>query len=130
MTGGAKEIATKIGYDLQDAGYDVLLAGVKSSSAADLSGYEVVVVGGPIYAGKPATTVQTYLGSFTPPADAKVGVFGYGNVKIDNANHAAVQQDVAPLPASSAVTFNAVVKAVSNEDSTVQLQEFVNSLLS
>ncbi len=47
LTGGAKDIATKIGYDLQDAGYDVLLAGVKSSSASDLSGYDVVVVGGP-----------------------------------------------------------------------------------
>ncbi|MGD6852222.1 MAG: hypothetical protein ACQCN6_09215 [Candidatus Bathyarchaeia archaeon] len=130
LTGGAKDIATKIGYNLQDAGYDVLLAGVKSSSAADLSGYDVVVVGGPIYAGKPASTIQAYLDSFTPQADAKIGAFDYGSAKIDNANQIAVQQDVAPLPTSSTVTLNAVVKAVTSEDSTTQLQSFVNSLLS
>lgn len=130
LSGGAKDVATKIGYNLQDAGYDVLLAGVKSSSAADLAGYSVVVVGGPIYAGKPASNIQAYLDSFTPPADAKVGVFGYGSVKIDDTNSTAVQQDVAPLPSGSTVTLNAVVKVVANEDANAKLEGFVNSLLS
>jgi len=46
LTGGAKDAATKIGYNLQDAGYNVTLAGVKSGVAADVAGYDVIVVGG------------------------------------------------------------------------------------
>ena len=60
LSGGAKDVATKIGYDLQDAGYNVTLAGVKSDTAADIVGYDVVVVGGPIYGGKPAKSKQEY----------------------------------------------------------------------
>lgn len=58
LSGGAKGVATKIGYNLQSSGYDVVLAGVKSSTAANITGYNVIVVGGPISAGKPASTVQ------------------------------------------------------------------------
>ena len=95
--GGAKDVATKIGYNLQDTGYDVTLAGVKSSTAANLTGYAIVVVGGPIYAGKPASSIQSYLNSLNPPANATVGVFGYGSVQVDNTNQTVVEQDVAPL---------------------------------
>lgn len=63
LSGGAKDVAPKIGYDLQSQGYTVVLAGVKSSDAANTTGYDVIVVGGPIYAGKPASTVQSYLNS-------------------------------------------------------------------
>ena len=44
LTGAAKDAATKIGYDLQEAGYNVTLAGVKSGVAANTAGYKVVVV--------------------------------------------------------------------------------------
>jgi hypothetical protein len=78
LTGGAKDVATKIGYNLQTAGYDVLLAGVKSSAAGNLTGYSVVVVGGPIYAGKPAGTVQTCLNNLQPS--------GQSHEKLDRKN--------------------------------------------
>ena len=42
LTGGAKDAATKIGYDLQDAGYNVTLAGVKSAAAINTAGYDEV----------------------------------------------------------------------------------------
>ena len=74
-----------------------MLAGVRSSAAGNLTGYSVVVVGGPIYASKPASTVQTYLNNLQPPANAKVGAFGYGSVKVDNANSADVMEKVAHL---------------------------------
>jgi len=129
LSGGAKDVATKIGYSLQDSGYDVTLAGVKSSTAANLTGYSVVIVGGPIYAGKPASSIQSYLNSLNPPANATVGAFGYGSVQVDNTNTTAVQQDVAPLPTGSQVTFNAVVKVVSGSDVDVACEDFVNRLL-
>ena len=129
LTGGAKDAATKIGYNLQTAGYDVLLAGVKSTAAGNLTGYSVVVVGGPIYAGKPASTVQTYLNNLQPQANAKVGAFGFGSVKIDNSNSTDVMQDVAPLPNGSQVTFNAVLKVTSSDNVNNLCSEFVTALL-
>ncbi len=129
LSGGAKDVATKIGYNLQDAGYDVLLAGVNSAEADALSGYSVIVIGGPIYASKPASSIQAYLNNLNQPAAAKVGVFGYGSVQIDNNDAAAVTQDVAPLPSGSSTHLNAVVKVVSSDDVNIQCQEFVNKLL-
>ena len=129
LSGGAKDIATKIGYDLQTAGYNVVLAGVKSSTAANITGYNVIVVGGPIYAGKPASTIQAYLNSLNPPVTTKVGVFGFGSVKIDDSNSTMVQNDVAPLPSGSTVNLSATVKVVSGSDVDAKCQDFVNRLL-
>jgi menaquinone-dependent protoporphyrinogen IX oxidase len=129
LTGGAKDLATKIGYKLQTEGYNVVLAGVKSSTAASITGYDLIVVGGPIYAGKPASTIQSYLNNLAPPANAKVGAFGIGSVKIDDNNSSAVMQDVASLPSSSPVTLNAVVKVVSGDNVDAKCQTFVTNLL-
>ncbi len=57
LSGVPKDAATKIGYDLQNRGYNVVLAGVKSHATANLTGYNLIIVGGPIYMGKPAATV-------------------------------------------------------------------------
>lgn len=129
LSGGAKDAATKIGYNLQTAGYQVVLAGVKSQDAVNITGYNVIVVGGPIYAGKPASTIQTYLNTLSPPANAKVGAFGYGSVQIDDTNQTAVMQDVAPLPSSSPVSLSAVVKVVSGGDVDGKCHDFVIRLL-
>ncbi len=129
LSGGAKDVATKIGYNLQSSGYDVTLAGVKSSAAANLTGYDVVVVGGPIYAGKPASTIQSYLNSLNPSVQAKVGAFGYGDVKVDNSNSTAVMQDVAPLPSDSSVTFDAVIKILPSDNIDSRCTEFTADLL-
>jgi menaquinone-dependent protoporphyrinogen IX oxidase len=129
LSGGAKDTATKIGYNLQTAGYNVVLAGVKSQTVANLTGYDVVVVGGPIYGGKPASSIQTYLSSFSPASNVRVGVFGYGSIQIDNSNQTAVQQDVAPLSADSTVHINTAVKVVSGGNVDGDCQDFVNRLL-
>lgn len=125
LTGAAKDVATKIGYSLQDAGYNITLAGIKSGVAANTAGYDVVVIGGPVYGGKPAKSVQEYLNSFSPVANQTVGVFGYGSVKVNNDDTTAVTEDVA---ASSNFHLDAVIKIVSdNQDSTIQ--SFVTRLV-
>ena len=129
LSGGAKDTAIKIGYLLQDSGYDVLLAGVKSTAATNLADYDVIVVGGPIYTGKPASTIQAYLNSFNPPEQAKVGIFGYGSVKIDNNDKAAVMQDIAALPSSSELVVLSAMKIVSSENVDEQCSEFVINLI-
>jgi flavodoxin len=129
LSGGAKDVATKIGNDLQTSGYSVVLAGVKSPAANDLTGYNVIVVGGPIYAGKPASTIQSYLNSLNPEIKVKVGVFGYGGVKVDDSNSTVVMQEVAPVPSGSYDGFSAVVKIVSGDNVDSKCQEFVTNLL-
>jgi menaquinone-dependent protoporphyrinogen IX oxidase len=129
LTGGAKDVATKVGYGLQDAGYNVTLAGVKSGAAADIAGYDVVVVGGPIYAGKPAKSIQDYLSSLSTAENQKVGVFGYGSVAIDNSDTKSVAKDVAALPEGSTLRLDAVVKVVSGGDVDAAIQDFVTRLL-
>jgi flavodoxin len=126
LSGTAKDIATKIGYNLQDRGYNVVLAGVKSSAAQNLTGYDIVVVGGPIYMGKAAPTIQAYFKTLNPPANATVGAFGYGSIQIDNSNQTAVKAEVAPLPADSHITLGPVIKISSNDDVTSKCQEFVS----
>jgi len=128
LTSKAKDVASQIGFDIQDAGYAVTLAGVKSSAAADLSGYDVVLVGGPIYAGKPAASIQDYLGTFAPDANATVGVFGYGSVQVTGSD--AVQRDVASLPDGSVIDSAAAAKVYSSGDIKAQSQDFVTQLLS
>ena len=127
LTSKAKDAASQIGFDIQDSGYEVTLAGVKSSAAADLSSYDVVVVGGPIYGGKPATSIQDYLSTFTPGENATVGIFGYGSVQTAGAD--AVQQEVAPLPDGSTIDLAATAKVYSNGDLKIQCQDFVTQLL-
>lgn len=78
LSGAPKEAATKIAGDLNAQGYEVMLAGVKSDAATDVSGYDVIVAGGPIYGGKVSPSVYEYLETLAPPADAKVGVFAIG----------------------------------------------------
>ena len=129
LSGGAKDVATKIGYSLQSSGYYVTLAGVKSSAAANITGYQVIVVGGPIYAGKPASSIQSYLNELNPLQKTKVGAFGFGSVKINNNDKTAVTQDVAPLPNGSSVYLNAVVKITSQDDIDNLCSDFVNRLL-
>lgn len=129
LSGVAKDVATKIGYNLQNSGYNVVLAGVSSSTAKDISSYNVIVVGGPIYAGKPAQTIQTYLSTLSPAANQKVGVFGSGSVTVDNSNSTAVAQDVANLPSGSPITLSAAVKITSSSDVNAECQSFVSRLL-
>jgi flavodoxin len=129
LSGGAKDVATKIGYDLQTAGYNVVLAGVKSKTAANNTGYDILVIGGPISAGKPASSIQAYLNSLNPPATAKVGAFGYGSVKVDDTNSTVVMQDVAPLPSNIPETLNAAIKVASGDKVDAKCQDFVTNLL-
>lgn len=129
LTGGAKDVATKIGYTLQDSGYDVTLAGIKSIAAADIASYDLVVVGGPIYAGKPANTIQAYLNSLTQPAGVEVGVFGYGSVQIDNTDQTAVMDDVANISDDSNLILTAVAKITNSDDVDAECQQFVTNLL-
>jgi flavodoxin len=125
LSGKAKDVATRIGYDLQDKGYNVVLAGVKSTAAQNITDYDLIIVGGPIYMGKAASSVQSYLASLNPPTGATIGAFGYGSIT-NNANQTDVNAEVAPLPSTSSVTMGPAIKITTNDDIISKCQEFVN----
>ena len=135
MSGDAKNVATAIANNLQDSGYQVNLAGIKSaaatnySSAPSSSGCDVIVIGGPSYMGKTASSVQTYLKTFNPPQNAKVGAFGIGSIPPDGNTTALIANEVAPLPNDSAVTITAAMKIVTGEDINAKSTNFVAELL-
>ena len=75
LSGGAKNAAAVIAGDLQSKGYTVNLAGIKSAAAANISGYNVVIAGGPMYFGRVSNSVDAYLTALKPQKDVTIGVF-------------------------------------------------------
>jgi menaquinone-dependent protoporphyrinogen IX oxidase len=131
MSGAAKNVATAVASSLQDNGYQVCLAGIKSQAATNYSasGYDIIVVGGPCYMGKAATSVQNYLKTFNPPQNTTVGAFGIGALPPDGNTTQIIAKEVAPLPNGSAVTIKAAMKIVTGEDINEKSTNFVNELL-
>jgi flavodoxin len=79
LSGAAKGVADKVASDLQADGYTVTLAGVRSETASDTTGYDIIVTGGPIYAGAPTSSIKDYLNNLSPDQGTSVGVFGSGS---------------------------------------------------
>ena len=76
LSGAAKKAAAAIADDLRSKGYTVTLGGIKSPAAADISGYDVVIAGGPMYFGRVSNSVDSYLKALKPQKNVAVGVFG------------------------------------------------------
>jgi hypothetical protein len=114
--------------DLQAQNYTVTLAGIKSSDAANATGYSIIVVGGPIYAGSPTASVKDCLNSLVPDQDAKVGVFGSGQGATTPEDIAQIKSSV-PALGDNGILYNAVVvKIGEKEDLNARTQDFVNQL--
>ena len=125
LTGAAKDIASKIASDIQARGYTVELVGVKSPVALNATGqYQFIVLGGPIYGGKPANSIQSFLNTLilNPPTEAKIGVFGVGSY--NNPNYMLYK-----LPEGSPLTVTYALKINTIEDAAARSSFFVNQLL-
>ncbi|MGA9140722.1 MAG: flavodoxin domain-containing protein [Methanocella sp.] len=119
LSGAPKDAATQIAADLQSAGYEVVLAGIGSAAAANLSCYDVIVAGGPVYGGKASSSVQSYLKTMYPPTDAKIGAFATGSMF----------KDYVTDPFPGAVTLNASVLLFHGDDIDGKCTGFVDALL-
>ncbi len=129
ISGGAKNVASTIANDLKAQGYSVLLAGVKSPAAGDVSGYDVIVVGGPVYVGNASGSVRACLQGMHPQENARIGVFGYGSVEKDNSDQASIVSDVASLPADSTLDIKSALKLTPQDDISKGCTGFVTRLL-
>jgi flavodoxin len=128
LSGAAKGVADKVANDLQAKGYAVTLAGVKSSAAGTTTGYEIIVVGGPVYAGALTGSTKDALANLVFDQGAKIGVYGSGQGETSPEDIAQIKQSMPPR--SDATLQNAiVVKIGSSEDLNARAQDFVNQLI-
>jgi flavodoxin len=131
ISGAAKDAAEKIAGDLQAKGYTVTLAGIKSSAAADISGYDVIVAGGPMYFGRVSNSVDAYLNGLKPQKDVEVGVFATtGSEQFNDGDIASFGKQVASLPGISSLIKTAVTKTLRSGDAVnTDCSDFVSAVL-
>jgi flavodoxin len=131
LSGTAKGVANKVAIDLQAKGYTVTLAGIKSSDAGDTSGFKVIVVGGPVYAGALTSSVKDALKNIdkSDGQGTKMGIYGSGQGATTPEDVAQIKQSI-PSSSDSSLSETVVVKIGEKEDLSARAQDFVNQLLS
>ncbi len=139
VSGAAKKAAVKIAGDLQSKGYTVNLAGVRSATARNVSGYDVIVVDGPVYGDKLGSSAQAYLQNLNASPKARIGVFATGTVAPKSNDSAYMIKFVTNLPDSSPVRVKSAGKLVTDMNGSAvdktsghvdkQCTEFVSELL-
>ena len=75
LSGAAQKAAQLIAGDLQTKGYTVSLAGVRSATASNASGYAIIVAGGPMYFGQATSSIEGFFRSLPIREQARVGAF-------------------------------------------------------
>jgi flavorubredoxin len=128
LSGVPGNVASKIACDLQKRGYSVVVAGVKSHAAANLTGYDLIVIGGPVYMGKPAATIQAYVNNVnrTIQESVLVGYFGYGLKETFQNNQTDVNKEIANPPSGTPLSHTFGLKITPQDDMTEKCQELVN----
>jgi menaquinone-dependent protoporphyrinogen IX oxidase len=129
ITGTAKNVADSIAKDLQAKGYSVELAGISSLKADNTTGYSVIVVGGPIYAGNASSSVKAYLKNLKISNNTNLGVFATGQDPDTAKNTVLLLNEAAPLPENSDLQIKAVMKVVNGNIDNNTINNFVNTLI-
>ena len=129
LSGTSKTVADTVASDLQAQNYTVTLAGIKSSGAASTTGYKIIVIGGPIYAGAPTSSVKDSLNNLKPDQDAKVGVFGSGQGETSQSDIDMIKNSVPALSNAGSLSNAVVVKIGQTEDLNTRAADFVNQLI-
>lgn len=86
LTGGTKTAALYMAEDLKSKNYEVTVAGVRSSEATDVSGYDILIVGSPTYGANPTGPVKSYLNGLKPPENITVGVYSLAGSEVQDSN--------------------------------------------
>lgn len=74
----SEEVATDIAKGLNDTGYHVVVTTPNDKLTKDLSQYQVVVFGTPIYMGQCSSSLKTYINSIENFGDAKLYFYSIG----------------------------------------------------
>jgi hypothetical protein len=129
LSGAAQGDARKIAQDLQANGYDVDLAGVRSSAAGNRVGYKIVVAGGPMYFGKVSSSIDGYLKSLISDHTSnrpRLGVFGStGSGTYSASDFASLSQQVLADTGNG----NAKIELILSGNETNDCADLVSMLL-
>ncbi len=128
ISGETQKVATIIAQDLQKEGYKVTLAGVSSSVAQNYTNYDIIVVGGPVYAGNVSSSIQNYLKNLKPSNSTKVAAFVTGSDPDIEKNQEALLKQAVPL-ANSTLNITAVMKVVPEDNLAKKCAAFVEAIL-
>jgi len=123
LSGNTKNVASLMANDLRAKGYDVVLAGLKSSDASKLSGYGILIVGSPTYGGKPSGTINSYLEGLNLPENITVGVYSTGGRDNNDSN-----QFMVDILKNSSVRVEVSEKFGSSADK-VDYSNFISQIL-
>ncbi len=124
FSGAAQRDAAKVANELQAKGYTVNLAGVRSNTASDNSGYKIIVAGGPMYFGQVSSSIGEYLK--TVPSTAKLGVFGStGSTSFSQSDFDLFQSQVALATHNG----KAVLKLIVDGNETSDCADLVSKLV-
>ncbi len=129
LSGTSKTVADKVASDLQAQSYTVTLAGIKSHAATSTTGYKIIVVGGPVYAGSPTASVKDDLKNLKPDSGTKVGVFGSGQGATSQSDIDMIKSSVPALSNNGSLSNAIVVKIGDKEDLNTRATDFVNLLV-
>jgi hypothetical protein len=89
----------------------------------------ILVLGGPIYAGSASNSVKDYLKTLQSTSKT-IGVFASGDDPDTAKNNATLLEEAAPLPENSSLQIKAVIKVVTSEGIDEQnINAFINQLL-
>ncbi|MGZ7136126.1 MAG: flavodoxin domain-containing protein [Methanobacterium sp.] len=126
ISGAAKKAANFIGNELKSREYKVDLAGLRSATAADISGYDIVIAGGPMYFGKVTKSLEKYLKTVKLPEDVKLGVFATtGSAEFNSEDIASLEKQL-----KSFLGKNVVTKTLrSGEAGNIDCEDFIVDIL-
>jgi flavodoxin len=117
VSGAAKNAAATVAGDLQSKGYTVNLAGIRSAAAANVSGYDVIIAGGPMYFGRVSNSVDAYLKALKPQKAMALGVFGTtGSPEFHNEDIMTFGEQVASDLGSVTLNKKAATKTIRSGD--------------
>ena len=128
LSGAAKKAANDIAEDIKSKGYKVDLAGVRSKTAANISDYNIIIAGGPMYWGKVSSSIDKYLKTLKLPEDTKIGVFGTtGSAELHKEDMASLEKQVTSNLSDNK---SAVTKTLrSGEANKKDCMDFVSALV-
>ncbi|MGZ7210365.1 MAG: flavodoxin domain-containing protein [Methanobacterium sp.] len=126
LSGEAKNAANFIVNELKSRDYKVDLAGLRSATAANTSGYDIVIAGGPMYFGKVTKSLEKYLKTVKLPEDVKLGVFATtGSAKFNSEDIASLEKQL-----KSFLGKNVVTKTLrSGEAGNMDCEDFILDIL-
>lgn len=81
ITGVSSRMAHQIAKGLSDGGYEVTLNYPGEHLSADVSGYQVLVFGSPVYSGQPSKALTDFISKVKVFSDARIALYSTGGFK-------------------------------------------------